>query len=435
MLKTHKIALNPNKTQANLFAQHCGFARVAYNAALGDFKTGLDAGEWRTEMDLRRRFNARKHEVFPWCKALSQNASKNAIRNFGDATSRWQKKQNNFPKYKKRGQKQSYQADNGANTVKCAGKSICLPKIGWVNMFECLRFSGIIKRVVISKTAHRWFASILVETPSETRTHSMGAFVIGVDVGIKHLAITSDGRDFENPKALITNNRKMRRLQRRLSRAKLRGANWYKLKDKIARLHYRIRCIRVDAHHKATTAIVSSAVSIGIESLNVAGMLKNHRLARALADASLSTFLTMLKYKADRQGVVVVEANMFYPSSKTCSSCGCIDSDLTLSDRTYNCFECGLSIDRDLNAALNLKAVAVSRTETRANPDFSGQSLLRSIGALTTVYHRGRVRRKRTQTGSPSATLAKNACGDGVRLAIGRAVVDEAGINREIVAD
>ena len=123
-------------------------------------------------------------------------------------------------------------------------------------------------------------------------------------------------------------------------------------------------CIRKDAHHKATTAIVRSATAIGIESLNVAGMLLNHRLARALADASLSGFLTMLKYKANRRDVVVVEAGLFYPSSKTCSECGCIDSDLTLSDRIYNCLDCGLEIDRDLNAALNLKAVAVSRTET-----------------------------------------------------------------------
>ena len=140
--------------------------------------------------------------------------------------------------------------------------------------------------------------------------------------------------------------------------------NWYKLKDKLAKLHYRIRCIRHDAQHKASTAIINNASCISIESLNVAGMLKNYRLARALSDASLSSFLEMLKNKAERINVKMVDADTFYPSSKTCSACGSVDSDLSLSDRIYHCSVCSHTQDRDLNAAINLRTLAVGHTES-----------------------------------------------------------------------
>ena len=156
----------------------------------------------------------------------------------------------------------------------------------------------------------------------------------------------------------------MKRLQRRFSRKVKGSGNWYKLKAAIAKLHYRITCIREDAHHKATTAIANGASRIGIESLNVSGMVKNHRLAKALSDASLSNFLTLLKAKAERLEVQIIEADTCYPSSKTCSHCGTIDTDLSLSDRTYHCSECGHTQDRDLNAAINLRNLAAGHSES-----------------------------------------------------------------------
>ena len=366
MLKTHKIALDPNNVQATQFAQHCGYARVAYNHALADFKQGLAEGNWRSHIDLCRRFNAIKHEQYDWCGEMSQNASKHAIyNNLNNAIGRWKSGQNRFPKFKKRSHGQSYQADSGRGTTPVVGRRIKLPKIGWVRMCQPLRFHGTICKVVISKTAHRWFASILVDTFSDDATPEIRGFpVIGVDVGINYLAVTSEGQYFENPKALKRYERKLKRLQRQFSRKVKGSRNWHKLKDKIAKLHYRITCTRRDAHHKATTTIANSAKRIGIESLNVSGMLNNHRLAKALSDASLSTFLTFLKDKADRIGVKIVEADRFFPSSKTCSVCGVVDSDLSLSDRTYHCSACGHTQDRDLNAAINLKNLAVGHTES-----------------------------------------------------------------------
>ena len=366
MLKAHKIALDPNNLQATQLSQHCGYARVAYNTALADFKTGLDIGEWRSHTELCRRFNAIKTKTFPWSTSHSQNASKNAIyTNLNNAIGRWKSGQNRFPKFKRRSRGQSYQADSGRGTITVVGKRIKLPKIGWVRMFQSLRFLGTICKVVISKQGHRWFASMLVDTfKSDVIPDIDGLPVVGVDVGIKHLAITSEGIYYENPKALKHYERKLKRFQRRLSKRVKGSRNWYKMKAKIAKLHYRITCIRRDAQHKASTAITYNASRIGIESLNVAGMLKNHRLAKALADASLSSFLTMLQVKAERIGVKIVEADTFYPSSKTCSNCGTKNADLTLSDRIYHCSDCGHTQDRDLNAAINLKNLAVGHTES-----------------------------------------------------------------------
>ena len=367
MLKTHKIALDPNNVQATQFAQHCGYARVAYNHVLADFKGGLANDEWRSHIELNKRFNAIKRDTYEWCSQLNQRAAHNAIYfNFQDAIKRWKSGQSLFPKFKKRSKGQSFQADAGRGTTIIEGQRIKLPKIGWVRMFQKLRHLGTIVKVVICKTAHRWFASITVDTfDNDTIPDILHHPIVGVDVGIKHLAVTSEGIYYENPKALKRYERKLKRLSRQLSRRKKGSRNWRKTKVKLAKLHYRITCIRQDVQHKATTAIVNGASRIGIESLNVAGMLKNHRLAKALSDASLSSFLAMLKYKAERIGVKIVEADTFYPSSKTCSACGSKDSDLSLSDRTYRCSECGHTQNRDLNAAINLRTVAMGHTETQ----------------------------------------------------------------------
>ena len=330
------------------------------------FKDGLDNGQWRSHVDLNKRFNAIKRDVYKWCDELNQRAAHNAIYfNFQNAVKQWRSGQSKFPKFKKRPHGQSFQADAGRGTTLIEGQRIKLPKIGWVRMFQKLRHLGTIVSVVISKHGHRWFASILVDTfVDDTIPEIRDNPVVGVDVGIKHLAVTSEGQYFENPKALKRYERKLKRLQRQLSRRKQGSRNWHKTKAKLAKLHYRITCIRQDAHHKATTAIANGASHIGIESLNVAGMLKNHRLAKALSDASLSSFLSMLKYKAGRIGVKIVEADTFYPSSKTCSACGAKDKDLSLSDRTYHCSECGHTQDRDLNAAINLKTLAAGHAES-----------------------------------------------------------------------
>ena len=360
ILRSQQIELNPNNKQATLMAQHTGYRRVAFNFALSAFKAGLDEDNYRSEQDLRKEFNAVKRDKFPWSVGLSQNASKNAIRDLGDAVSRWKKGQNRFPVYKKRSDKISYQADNGAGTVKVHKDRIDLPKIGWVRMREELRYTGEITKVVVSRKNDRWFVSILVRCDSNTYKHQPSLFEkeekqpIGIDVGINTLATCSNGDTYDNPRPLKRYERKLARANRALSRKVKFSKNWYKAKKQLGGVHYRIACIREDAHHQATTKIVRKASAIGIETLNISGLLKNRKLAKALSDSALSRFLTMLKYKAARRGIPITQAGQFFGSSKTCSHCGHKKKHLHLSDRVYNCLKCGISVDRDLNAAINL---------------------------------------------------------------------------------
>ena len=341
-------------------AKHAGYARVAFNFALSAFKAGLDNDEWRSHVDIKREFNAVKYDKFDWCKELSQNASKNAIHNFGDAITRWRKGQNNFPVYKKRSDRISYQADNGEGTVEVHKKRINLPKIGGVRMREELRYSGEITKVVISKHNNKWFASITVRRLDSSNYKHQPALLddtkepIGIDVGINTLATCSNGDTYDNPRPLKRYERKLAREQRKLSRKVKGSQNWHKQKRRVTAVHARIAHIRSDAHHQATIRIVRKASAIGIETLNISGLLKNRKIAKALSDSALGGFLTKLKYKADRRGIPIDEADRFFASSKTCSSCGHKKADLTLSERTYHCSECGFEADRDLNAALNL---------------------------------------------------------------------------------
>ena len=225
-------------------------------------------------------------------------------------------------------------------------------------MFEELRFDGPIIKVTISRTAHRWFVSITFDTgtPNEvvgTTTRP----VVGIDVGINSLATLDNGTKYQNPRPLKRYERKLKRAQRRLSKKVFLSNNWYKQKRRLERLHYKIKCIRKDAQHKATTDIVNKASAICVETLKVTNMLKNRKLTKALSDSAFGGFLELLKTKA--------EAPQFFASSKICSNCGHKKKDLSLAERTYQCDVCQYNVDRDVNAAINLKQlVSVGYTES-----------------------------------------------------------------------
>ena len=361
--RTHKIALAPNNVQRRWFAQQSGYSRFAYNSALADFKAALDEDTFMSAATLNERFNQRK-KAYEWTSGMDQVvANKSIFVNLAAAIKNWVDKQAKFPKFKRRGKKDSFTTNN--QFVEVRGKYIKLPKIGWVRMHQSLRFVGKIIKVTISRTAHRWFVSITVEVEDteavDVSTHPR----IGIDVGINTLATCSDGTQYENPRPLKRYERKLARAQRKLSRQVPYSKNWFKQKKKVAKLHYRIVCIRRDTHHKASTDIVNRASAIGIETLKVSNLLKNRKLAKALSDSALGGFLSLLKTKAEARGILVTEASQFFASSKTCSSCGHKKADLTLSERTYHCSECGVSIDRDLNAAINLRNLAAGHAESQ----------------------------------------------------------------------
>ncbi len=354
--KTHKITLAPTFKKRRWFASQCGYARFAYNQALADFKAGLDQDTFQSWQTLNVNFNKRKRR-FEWTHAQDQRAALYAINNLGQSIENWVGKRAEFPKFKKRGCRQSYTTDE--QSVRVEGTRIKLPKIGWIKMRQALRFVGKFIKVTISRTAHRWFVSITVDTEDTEVVDNSTHPVIGIDVGIRTLATCSDGTQYDNPRPLKRYERKLKREQRKWSRKVRKSKNWFKQKWKVESIHYRIACIRNDAHHKATTDIVNNTSAIGIETLKVTNMLKNKKLAKALSDSALGGFLSKLKVKAAARGIPVIEADQFFASSKTCSSCGHKKEDLTLKERTYHCSQCGVSIDRDINAAINLKPTTV----------------------------------------------------------------------------
>ena len=372
MKRSHRIALKPTPGQETLFGQHAGYARFAYNWAVGEFRTGLEVGEWLTERTLRPRWNKVKGMIAPWGAELSQNAGKYAVIDLGQAAGGWGEyhrkvkagqrsgRRVGFPRFKRRKHEQGFRADNGPDTVRVDGKVVILPKIGRVAMVEHLRFAGSICEVTVNRTAGTWFACFCVEDGQEAPPVKDGP-TIGVDVGVGTMATCSDGTTVENPKALATSLKRLRRLDKAIARSRsVHGKTQHsnrreRLYAKRRRIHARVANVRNDHHHKATTAIAKSAGRMVVETLNVAGMIRNRRLARAIADAGMSGFLSKLEYKCLWYGAGYVKADRWFASSKLCARCGWKNDDLTLSDREWWCGGCGVLNDRDANAAMNLE--------------------------------------------------------------------------------
>ena len=276
MKKAHRVALKPTAEQEVLFGQHAGYARFAYNWALGEFRAGLSVGEWLSERTLRPRWNRVKGMIAPWGSELSQNAAKYAIIDFGAAAEGWGEyrrrvkagqrsgRRVGFPKFKRRKHEQGFRADNGPDTVKVDGKVVILPKIGMVTMVEKLRFQGSIREVTVNRTAGTWFACFCVEDGQEVPPVKDGP-TIGVDVGVGVMATCSDGTVVENPKALSRGLQRLRRMDKAIARSRnVHGRRNHsnrrdRLYAKRRRLHARVVSVRNDHHHKATTAIAKSA--------------------------------------------------------------------------------------------------------------------------------------------------------------------------------
>jgi len=371
MNRSHRIALKPTPDQEALFGQHAGYARFAYNWALGEFRAGIDVGEWLSERTLRPRWNKVKGMIAPWGTVLSQNAAKYAIIDFGQAAEIWgeyrQKvkagqypgRRVGFPRFKRRKHEQGFRADNGPDTVRVEGKVVVLPKIGRVTMVENMRFNGSIREVTVNRTSGTWFACFCVEDGTEPPPVKEGP-TVGVDVGVGVMAVCSDGTKIENPKALSSALKGLRRVDKAIARSRnVHGKSSHsnrreRLYARRRNLHARVVNVRNDRHHKATTAIAKSAGRVVVETLNVSGMMRNRRLARAIADAGMSGFLSKLEYKCAWYGAEFEKADRWFASSKLCSQCGRKNDDLTLSDREWWCGGCGVLNDRDANAAENL---------------------------------------------------------------------------------
>jgi putative transposase len=367
MLLSHKIALDLNNKQKTYMSRASGVARFAYNWALEEW--GKQYAEWKrdnslpkpNQLMLRRQLNGIKRKAYPWMLEVTKCAPQEAIIQLGKAFQNFFTGRAKYPKFRKKGVHDRFTLSNGQFSVRDI--RIRIPNLGWVRMRERLRFTGKIMSATISRTADKWYVSITVDTEHlRLREAENQGEAVGVDLGVKLLAVLSNGEVIAGAKAHKVLLKRLQRLSRGLSRKAKGSKNREKARVKLARLHAKIVNIRQDALHKLTTDLTTRFQIIGIEDLNVSGMLRNRRLSRSIADMSFFEFKRQLEYKADMRGGKVIEADRFFASSKICSSCGHKLEQLPLSVREWECPECGKRHDRDINAAINLRQYAVSST-------------------------------------------------------------------------
>ena len=384
-LEAVKVALDPSPAQERLLLSHAGAARFVYNAGLAHIKEALDAGEkpeWSL-YGLRRWWNANKDALAVgedgviWWTENSKEAYSSGLEALAKGLSNWSKSRKGarkgrrmgFPRFKAK----DHATPRFAYTTGAFGpiegdpKALRLPKVGRVHCMENVAErvgDARVLRMTVSKRAGRWYAALTVEREDREAQQAQQGGAVGVDLGVKTLATLSDGTVIENPRCLAASERRLKQAQKALSR-KTRGSNRRaKARAKVARLHARVANCRSDAMHKATTWLASTYSDISIEDLNAAGMARNHRLAKAVSDAAFGEFRRQLEYKTARTGARLHVVDRWYPSSKTCSKCGRVKAKLSLAERTYRCDGCGLVMDRDLNAAININ-VAGSAPETQ----------------------------------------------------------------------
>jgi putative transposase len=364
-------------------------------------------------IDLHKELNALKATEFPWMYASSKCAPQEALRDLDTAFANFFAKRAKYPKFKQR--RKGIGSFTLTGTIHVGPDWIQLPVLGKLRLFEhgyvpqdtdlattdrkTLKKRTKKGRVVtepahylsatVSERAGHWFVSVQVKEIVPEPEPATGD-PIGVDLGIKTLAVCSDGQEIANPKALRGNLTKLKRTQRHHSKRQKGSNNKKKSKRELARVHYRIGCIREDALHQATAQITAKAKpssqrpqAIILEDLNLAGMLKNHMLAQAIADVGLGEFRRQMSYKSRWHGNALYLAHAFYPSTQLCSRCHRLPVvPLDLSIRTYHCAHCGLVLDRDLNAARNLVWLY---TASSAEIDACGENIRPTVLALAAV--------------------------------------------------
>jgi putative transposase len=377
VIRAYKTELDLNNAQVTACKRHAGAARYAYNWGLARKReVYLATGKSPSAIELHRELNARKQTELPWMYAVSKCAPQEALRNLDAAFAHF------FRRYKlkregklrgKLGYPQRKSKKQGLGSFRLTGAIIVfpdviqLPRLGRLRLKErgYLPPGGVkVLSATVSEHAGRWYVSVQVEQdlamPANTGP------VVGIDLGVKTLVTLSDGTVIPNPRHLKRRLKKIKRLHRNVTRKQKDSKNCKKAARTLAKQYRSVGNQRAHTLHQVTTMLAKTKSVIAIEDLHVAGMLKSHRLARAISDAGFAEFRRQLSYKAAWYGSRVVVVSRWEPSSKTCSGCGWVDDDLTLTDRVFRCEQsgCGLVMDRDLNAAINLAKLAGSSSES-----------------------------------------------------------------------
>jgi putative transposase len=352
-----KRALKLNNREATLMAKHAGFRRVVFNMGLGlrvqmygegNFSDSKVIGEVKKVLTN----HVKKQPECAWMNQLSSRVYQNALIDLKEAFVRYRSGKAGHPKFASRRSGQSFAVDssNGKVLLK-AGNTIKIPTLGTFRLYEALECGYVSQTFTISKEGNRWFVSFCVD--AQHLPVQQPACSVGIDIGIKSFATLSTQQVFDAPKPLKQAKTKLATLQRKASRQVKGSRNQHKTYNKIGRLYARIACIRKDFLHKLTTYLAKTFLLIKIEDLNVKGLLANHKLAGAISDLGFYEFRRQLEYKCQMYGASLVLVDRWFPSSKICSNCG-DKKDMPLQVRNYDCPACDLSIDRDLNASLNI---------------------------------------------------------------------------------
>lgn len=391
--RAYRYELDPNAQQRILLAKHAGAARFAYNWGLARWKEIYEKeGRSTSAIKLHRELNRLKKTAFPWMYEVSKWAPQEALRDLEKAFKNFFRglktgRKAGYPKpRRKKDGRDSFRLDNSSGTIRLLvdgadrrhpekARHIVLPRIGAVRLKEkpiCRKKSGAVRtylpqgrilHATVSREADRWFVSVTVEEEMPDPTPPKGPSA-GIDLGLTAFATKAEEGGgvikIEAPKPLAKRLRLLQRRQRAHSRKEKGSKNRQKSALRLARLYRKIRNFRLDFLHKLTTELVRTHPVIAIEDLNVAGMLKNDRLARHIADVGWSTFRALLEAKAKRWGVRLVKVSRYEPTSKTCHACGHVMSELPLSVRTWTCPKCSTHHDRDVNAAKNLLRFALT---------------------------------------------------------------------------
>jgi putative transposase len=362
--KAFKYRLYPNENQKELLEKHFGCVRYVYNKALS-LKNQFyqENKENLTRRKISEKVTSwKKEEETKWLKEVNSQSLQFALINLETAFVNFFKKKANFPKFKKKSNRQSFSCPQSCN-VDFENSRFFLPK--FKEGIKCVfhrSFEGKIKTCTVSKTpTGKYFVSILVDLQNEEteKLPISEETCLGIDLGIKNFATFSNGEKIENPKFLEKKLKKLKRENRRLSRKKKGSKNRNKQRVKLAKQYEKVTNYRKDFQHKVTRKIVDNQnyTSVSLETLGIKDMLKNNKLSRQISDAAWFQFKTFLKYKLEEKGKSLLEIGRFEPSSKMCS-CGNINTDLKLSDRTWTCKSCNTSHDRDVLAANNIKKFA-----------------------------------------------------------------------------
>ncbi len=384
MLSATKIRIYPNAMQADKLAKAFGCARWYWNNSLAETqKVYQETGKGLGQYALNARLPRLKQEL-PWLAETHSQVLQSVSLHMSRAFVNFFERRANYPKFKSKHQKQSIQYPQGVKIVEDC--KLYLPKIGHVKAIVHRPIIGSIKTVTVTKDPDgRYFASILTEDETSTPEVSFDGDILGVDVGLAHLAITSDGSKFANPKHVLRAEKNLKRKQQQLSRKQKGSNSRAKAKLLVAKAHSKTSNARKDYLHKISRRLVDENQVIAVEDLHVKGMMQNHCLAKHIGDAGWGMFTNMLKYKAARAGKGYIEVNRFFASSKTCSCCLHQQDSMPLNIRTWTCDKCGVKHDRDINAAQNIRNEAIRMIAAGAAPTANGGTVSQATGRKSSV--------------------------------------------------